>query len=360
MNEGTTSATGKVSIFMAGDAMFSLIDARNQVSLESLQARDNLVVRVQPDLARQAGTAPLIESAPVPIRLESDADSFWSALVEMTSIPGGELATGMLVLDGPYMSTLPADAITLLKHVARQGRSPELYLYLDGVHVAHTNQHTVVFDELATALQSVLHDADGAGLHPRVLACARCAAARGYEGEPFDDTNTKSPVAIPEVDFVNLNDIIGMFSRSAAILSSNCIVATHEAGDPGAIPSLNVIVASPPHGKELAFGGISFAVAAAMNHEIPTNLVFVEDGTFLLASRHEIPEGGFAGDLQDLLNSTAGEDNLRYFYHAPSMEARGCTLTPALDHFSALSDQELASIVLGEASVARITRSIMF
>ena len=58
--------------------------------------------------------------------------------------------------------------------------SPELYAYLDGIHVTHINQNPDEFKGVGAGLQEIDGFARKNNRPFLMLACGRSAAARGY------------------------------------------------------------------------------------------------------------------------------------------------------------------------------------
>jgi tRNA 2-thiouridine synthesizing protein C len=72
----------------------------------------------------------------------------------------------------------------------------------------------------------------------------------------------------------------------------------------------------------VAFGAVSFAVACAYG-EIPTRVIFIEDGIYALTGDHVLGKESHAFNLQEVIDAVAGSSNLQFFAFQPSFSQRG-------------------------------------
>ncbi|MGP3668268.1 MAG: DsrE/DsrF/TusD sulfur relay family protein [Candidatus Bathyarchaeota archaeon] len=80
----------------------------------------------------------------------------------------------IVLLTGPYTSQYADIACHIAEKALEQGCKVNLFLYMDGVHVAVKGQITNNFPNIEENLKKLIKK----GL--KVKACVRCASARGY------------------------------------------------------------------------------------------------------------------------------------------------------------------------------------
>ncbi|MBD3188528.1 hypothetical protein GF325_16980 [Candidatus Bathyarchaeota archaeon] len=323
---------GLVNLYLTGNALHSMQDARIKPWLLKMIDSPGIHINVDHLEASMLGISS-VDLYHGSKNLQERQD-FWHALVKASmkdfkaglNDPG---SMGFLLLNGPYMSRSSVHALRCLQATLSKGISPELYLYLDGVHSAHVNQKPSEFENIGASISQLHASAMNAGLDPWVVACTRCAAARGYEDPQFDEKKTSSIHGIPSCRFVNLNRIIERFTVHHPILSPDSGYLhsvdrrTTGADMTPAPTSLVLLVTHPPYGSEHAFGAISMAVAAACNHGIDTKVVFIEDGIHCVHGKNFVSSNAKLMNIQEIIMSTIDIDTLSYYYHVPSMEVRG-------------------------------------
>ncbi|MEX2684558.1 MAG: DsrE family protein [Candidatus Sigynarchaeota archaeon] len=297
--------------------------------------------------------------------LKLTSNEFWTTVIRSFSpdprkvIPG-KPRFGFMLLDGPYQNRASVHAINALTHARDAGFIPDLFLYLDGVHAAHVHQKPTTFINIGDAIHQLAQTASTDTSKPCIFACARCGTARGYASQPFDDGITKSIHAIPEVDFVNLNEIIKQFQNPWGILSTGCALSRHDSNDSTSLPAFNVIVTHSPYGTEHAYGAVSMAMAAAMNYDIPTNLIFIEDGSFCVSVNFRNGLEDQLYDIPGILRSIRDEALIHSYVYKPSMVERRIGLMPSLDNVIELSPERLGKLLVKGGEHACITRSFLF
>jgi tRNA 2-thiouridine synthesizing protein C len=176
-----------------------------------------------------------------------------------------------------------------------------------------------------------------------MLACSRCAAARGYS--TWDDGHgiVISNCSIKPFKIRNLNEIISRFESNHLILGEN--VASFQirkkrqqtnlsGSDKGHAPPITILITRSPYGTEHTFGGLSFAIACAYNG-ILTRVIFIEDGVHALNGTHLLNKDAKNFNLQEVIDVVAGNENLEFYVFQPSLQRRGITknknMTAVLD-----------------------------
>ncbi len=149
--------------------------------------------------------------------------SFWkdvAALIRQNRQPLPD-AVGWLQTESPYMHLSAWHGLQYLSAGLEARFSPELYAYLDGIHVGHIGQNPTESENIGRGLEELHNRAAKLGLPCQFLACNRCATARGYS--TWDDgqgviisTCTIKPFRIREMDAM-----IDRFERPHIILGDN-------------------------------------------------------------------------------------------------------------------------------------------
>jgi tRNA 2-thiouridine synthesizing protein C len=219
----------------------------------------------------------------------------------------------------------------------------ELYAYLDGVHCGHIGQCPTEFDNIGKGLEVLAERASKRNLHCQMLACNRCADARGYSTWDDGQGVVISTCTIKPIKIRNLNEIINRFDRNHLILGENVAsIQLKKKGEPstllrsdkGSAPPVTILITRFPYGTEYAFGALSFAVACAYNG-ILTRVIFIEDGVFALFGTHQVSKDAPYFNLQEVVDVIAGSENLQLYIFQPSLQRRGITknkkLTAVLD-----------------------------
>jgi sulfur relay (sulfurtransferase) complex TusBCD TusD component (DsrE family) len=82
----------------------------------------------------------------------------------------------LLATHGPYSAPLLYEKMQFITTLLDRGDEVILFLYLDGVHLVHLNQYPLNLENVGSLLNDLLLQ------YPsfQILACSRCAAARGY------------------------------------------------------------------------------------------------------------------------------------------------------------------------------------
>lgn len=259
--------------------------------------------------------------------------SFWRDVVKIARqheqpIPS---TIGYLHLESPYMHRSSLSAVQCLAAALEVQADIELYAYLDGVHSGHMSQSPTEFDNIGKGLEDLVELASKRNLRCQMLACSRCAAARGYSTWDDGQGLVISTCTIKPFKIRNINEMIARFDRNHLILGENVASIqlvkkgkpTILAGsDKGNAPPITILITRSPYGTEHAFGALSFAIACAHNG-IQTNVIFIEDGVYALTGTHQLSKDTQYFNLQEVINAIAGSENLQLYVFQPSLQQRG-------------------------------------
>lgn len=332
-----------VTLLLTGDALYSLEDAETvQVwsVILSLTAVRIICDRQELDL-RGISVGRLKMKYPDQVidnnSLAGDnRPSFWTDVVGLVrqNRPALPDAIGWLQNESPYMHLSAWYGIHCLSAGLEARLTPELYAYLDGIHMGHNGQKPTEAENVVRGLQEIHERAAKQGLLSTFLACNRCATARGYS--TWDDGNglVISTCAIKPFHIRDMNVIVDRFERPHIILSANSGSVQFPKKGPGVsfdraeksstAPPVTILVAKSPYSTEFTFGALSFAVACA-HQGILTRVVFLEEGVHTVAGGHRVPPDSVPFNIQEVINAVAGSENLHFFVLVPSLQKRGLT-----------------------------------
>jgi tRNA 2-thiouridine synthesizing protein C len=260
--------------------------------------------------------------------------SFWKDVVSLVrqNRPALPDALGWLQIESPYMHRPAWYGIQCLSAGFEARLSPELYAYLDGIHAGHAGQAPSDAENIGRGLEELCERAAGQNLPCQMIACNRCATARGYS--TWDDGHGEviSTCAIKSFRIRDLNAMIDRFRQNHIILTENAgsiqfpvrgpSVSFDRAEKSSTAPPVTLLVTHPPYSTEHTLGAISFAVACA-HQGILTRVVFMEDGVYAVSGSHRTLPASIPFNIPDLLNAVAGSENLHFFVLAPSLQKRG-------------------------------------
>lgn len=359
---------GKVTVFLTGDSLFSLVDARTREAWQAFASHPSVKIIADGDELLLHGLCETVSSGYSDIVIagggRETGPAFWQIVVSalQTQWTGTDRAA-FLLCHSPYMSRFPVYMLRFLKGTLDAGLHPELYTYLDGVHTLHNGQRPSEFENIGRGVGTVAGTAVRSGRDPWFAACSRCATARGYY-QMNPGTGFCEPAScIEEITIRSLKDILGRFHGKHPVLSHMCggIVPGDTMADGASPPRLAVFITWPPYCTEWTFGGLSLALAAAMDG-IPTSVIFVEQGVYALTGTHEIPRHDKLFNVQEMIAATLDVASLRYLVHAPSVRERGLEVSGELSMIGQVENRELAQILRGppHENPGAATRVIFF
>jgi len=289
--------------------------------------------------------------------------SFWKDVVKIARQTDEPLPStiGYLHLESPYMHRSGLNVIRCLAAAIEVRASIELYTYLDGVHISHINQKPTECQNIGKELEVLVDRAEKRNVQCLMLACDRCAAARGYS--TWDDGKgvVISTCTIKPFKIRNLKDIIDQFERNHIVLGGNVgsikqkkkvSSSRYDTADTCTAPPLTILITKAPYGTEHAFGALSLAVASAYQG-IPTKVIFIEEGVYALTGTHHMGEETHYFNMQEIIDAVAESENLQLYAYLPSLQRRRITknkhITPVLD----IGKTELGQLLFQHSSSSR-------
>jgi tRNA 2-thiouridine synthesizing protein C len=344
-----TSESPVFSFFLTGDALYSLEDpATLQVWNIILSFTPVRIVCDRQELElRGIAIGPLRMKYPDQVidTNSPGADgrpSFWKDLAQAARqskppLPG---TAGWFQTGSPYMHRSAWHGISFLAAALEERLSAELYAYLDGVHLGHHGQRPTDAENIGKGLTALHEQATAAGLGFQALACGRSATARGYSTWDDGQGSVISTCTIKPFKIRDLNQMIDRFLHSHTILSPDAgnlrlrkqgaALSFDRAEKTSKAPPVTILVTKSPYSSELASGGVAFAVACA-HAGILTRVIFMEDGIYAVTGNHRAAPGSAVYNIQDLINTVAGNENLHFFAFTPSFQMRGITKNKSLN-----------------------------
>ena len=260
--------------------------------------------------------------------------SFWkdvTGLIRQNRPPLPD-SIGWLQTESPYMHLSAWYGLRCLSAGLEARLSPELYAYLDGIHMGHTGQSPTESENIGRGLEELHDRATKQGLLSQFIACNRCATARGYSTWDDGEGTVISTCALKPFHIRDMNAMVDRFEHPHVILADNAgsiqfpkkgpAVSFDRAEKSSTAPPVTILVTRTPYSTEHAFGAISFAVACA-HQGLLTRVIFMEDGVYSVAGSHRTPTESVPFNIQDVINAVAGSENLHLFVLIPSLQKRG-------------------------------------
>ncbi|MCA9703959.1 MAG: DsrE family protein [Methanoregulaceae archaeon] len=318
------------SLFLSGDACYSLIDRRCAHNWEILFKLPNIrfFFDTHELMMRGISIEPYERRNPDHIiSRESFADILLNAALQESK----DSAFGFFQVQSPYMHASPFTMVRLFQAAIAKNISPEMYGYMDGVYTMHDGQKPTMCENFGDSLVQVSAEAVGKGLSPLFLMCSQSAASRGYSRYTTEKGKIISSCTIPPAKIRDLSHIISRFSKNHLILSHSAlsIPVNRNPGIPEIrsptnpdVPPLVILITRSPYGNEMAFGALTFAVACA-HQGIHTRVVFIEDGIYALFGNHTLSESDPVLNIQSVIKVTSCSHNLEYYTYLPSINERG-------------------------------------
>jgi tRNA 2-thiouridine synthesizing protein C len=143
-----------------------------------------------------------------------------------------------------------------------------------------------------------------------------------------------STCTIRQFKIRNLNQMIDRFVHPHIILSpdtgaiqlrkQSAALSFDRADKTNKVPPVTILITKSPYSTETVFGAVSFAVACA-HAGILTRVIFLENGIYAVTGNHRAPPGSSVYNIQDVINTVAGKENLHFFAFTPSFQKRGIT-----------------------------------
>jgi len=367
-----TDAVNGCNLYLTGDALMSLVDARLENSWNSLFSDSMVRIIADGDELRLHGLRDEVCTRYPGVNVTGDRSSaeemtFWQSLVNhIQENWTGTDKVAFLLCYSPYMSRTPVYMLRFLKSAVEAGLTPELYSYLDGVHVAHTYQRPSEFENIGEGIAALSTVAGGSGEEPWFGACSRCATARGYYMKNPDTGGCEPVSCIDAITIRPLKEILDRFIGNHPILAHSCggssvSGVTEESGTDNANPILTIMITNTPYVSEWTFGGLSMAVAAAMGG-IETRVIFIEQGVYSLCGNHEVTPEDRVFNVQEMVEATSDITGLRYYVYSPSLQERGLAVGECQSSVEMIDGPGLGALlgVTGPENNSRPVRTIIF
>ncbi|HEX3001491.1 MAG TPA: DsrE family protein [Methanoregula sp.] len=337
------------TLLLTGDALYSLEEAECQqvwsviLSLSAVRIvcdRQELELRgIQVERLKMKYPDQVVDSNGL---AAGNRPSFWKDVIGLVrqNRPPLPDAIGWFQNESPYLHLSALYGVRCLQAGIEDRLSPELYAYLDGVHMGHIGQSPTESENIGRGLFEIHDRAVKQGLSTLFLACNRCATARGYSTWDDGQGAVISTCAIKPFHIRDMNLIVDRFERPHIILSENAgsvqfprkgpAVSFDRAEKSSTAPPVTILVTSSPYSTEHAFGAVSFAVACA-HQGILTRVIFLEDGVYSIAGGHRAPPESVQFTIQEVINAVAGSENLHFFVLNPSLQKRGLSKNKELN-----------------------------
>jgi len=295
-------------------------------------------------------------------RQNSYPRSFWRELVRLwrRHEPGSGVF-GFLQLSSPYMNRPCQYSLTCLHAAVEEQMAPEVYGYLDGIHISHLTQKPAEFKNIGEGFLDLEQIAGKMDLPFMMLACSRCADARGYS--TWDDGKgiVISTCTIEPCRIRNLNVMIDRFAKGHPIagVSSGIIGITKSTETrpenwgrrESPSPSQVIMITHSPYGTEYTFGALSLAIAST-HQGIATRVIFLENGVYALTGAHRAESDDVFFNMQDVIDAASGSENLELYAHTPSLQKRSVQKNKQLKGVLDIGNQELAQLLFSAPKTA--------
>ncbi|MDD1718628.1 MAG: DsrE family protein [Methanoregulaceae archaeon] len=347
--------------FLTGDALYSLVDRENLPIWEIILGLPQVWIvcdREELDL-RGLSVDSLKMKYPGQIfdqngRQSSYPRSFWREIIRIgRQLEPASLTIGYMLTKSPYMYGSCRNAVDCLHAATEEQLSPELYAYLDGVHALHVNQKPAEFRNIGQGFLDLHEISRKKDLNFKVIACERCATARGYA--TWDDGHGMivSNCTIEPSRIRNLSEIIERFKAGHPIFGESS--AMIDIRPPGSShgqrlhkdrspPPVILLVTRTPYSTEDTFGGLSFAIACAYG-KIPARIVFIEDGIYCLTGMHHQETADMIFSMQEVIDTAAGIDQIELYAYQPSFQHRGVTMSRDIKGVLEITAKDLGKLL---------------
>lgn len=334
-----------IQMYLTGSALYSLLNYDSLSNWEDL-ANEKILIKIDQNEARKIGFS--CETISESLKISNKiiwTSIFWDDLVKELIKEKRFDSIGYLQLESPYQNRTSVYAIQLLNAIYNSCIRPELYLYLDGLHMGLKNQNPSEFENIGNSIETLAENLMSKNTPVHFFACSRCATSRGYVKEIDSEGNFKSDYMIDPIQIINLKKIIERFGAVYPALSSNCFNIFNMNNIKSNKTSLFIFITHFPYDLEYTFGALSFAIAS-MNQGIRTTIIFIEDGVLALGSDHHIIESDKIFNIQDIIESTLHEENLRYYALEESINNRQIKINPKFKEISCVKSNTIANFIL--------------
>jgi len=355
-----------INFFITGEAIYTLVDARYQKYW--IQAISRLDVKCYVDShemqiigIKQSDINKALTDKIIFLKIK-DKLEFWKVFLEKNRDIKTKLVLGFIQFNGPYMHRNSVYSCNALEAAIYKGMKPELYAYLDGLHVGHRDQKPSAFLNVGQKLITLTENAKVKGLEFLMLGCSRCGKARGYAKVKQDESYYYSGDTIPSFYLCNLNEIVRRFEENHLIISpffGGIQQDNNKELDYQASPPILIFITHGPYAYEWTFGGLSFAMACA-NHDIKTRVVFIEDGVYSLAGDQQFLQDEKIFNIQEMLNGISDIEDLYFYAYSPSLKMRNSSISSSIENIKTINAKELSELIRNTMKSTYHTRIMFF
>jgi tRNA 2-thiouridine synthesizing protein C len=366
------------TLFVTGDALYSLTDPDSLSLWEIILSLPSVKIicdRQEMDL-RGISVERLKMKAPDQLVDHNSLalngkPSFWKDVTRLArqNVQPVPSTIGYLQLESPYMHRSALHAILSLNAALEMQSSVDLYAYLDGIHLGHTGQNPTEYENIGERLEELNERALKRNLQCQMIACARCATARGYGTWDDGQGSVVSTCAIKPFRIRDINALVEQFRRNHIILGKNAASLQIKPGSSSGSgklergsgsPPLTILITHKPYGTEHTSGALALAAASA-HHGILTKVIFIEDGVYALAGTHETGPEEKIYNVQEVIDVIAGNPNLQLFAYQPSLQRRNLTRNRKLNSVFEIGVHEMGQVLFtGSGTSAEHERVIFF
>ncbi|MHA1248637.1 MAG: hypothetical protein ACTSRP_01465 [Candidatus Helarchaeota archaeon] len=153
------SSQYKYIFYVSGDALYSLQDKRYFEFWVKILNSENIKIVIDSWELSLLGINIQEMKTKFELKLDltgvSDPLLFWKKLIEDIRIERFDNIFGFLEMRGPYLSRTSVHCLRSLKAAAKHRLKPELYCYLDGIHLGHNCQKPSEFENIGEGLLEV-------------------------------------------------------------------------------------------------------------------------------------------------------------------------------------------------------------
>lgn len=358
------SDLNNIKFFISGDAIYSLFEKDREKYWNEISKYPNVECIVDESELNLFGFdfEEIIKKFPensLIINLKKQISNsyknpleFWNLFLKNTYSKKYDNKFGLFLFRGPYMSRNSVKALRLFEKCIENNINPELYTYLDGIHLGHAHQKPSAFENIGESLTNIKNNTLKKKLKFTMLSCSRCGTARGYIRTKNDEEYISSDDVISEYYFCNLNKIVDKFERNHLIYSATSGSIQYFYNNEEQMQNITnlrqpilIFMTHSPYSTEWTFGGISFAIACA-NHEIPTKVIFIENGIYSLIGTHNINEDDKVFNIQEIIEATFDMEFLDYYVYKDSLNKRTLNLNENLKKIiNSVDNSHLSEII---------------
>jgi len=319
-----------VTFYLCGDALYSLVHPVTAPMWEELGRRPGVqIIAESLDLSSLGLFTGTTEPGPVK---KGNPDILF---LKEGDVPVS--SAGFLHLYSPYMHSHTDQFLACVDHAVSLSVPLSVILYLDGVHLCHTNQMTTEFENIEKGLDQIQHKAMDIGISLTITACQRCSQARGYLHPGTEEQ--VAPCFRKNVEVSGLSKLIPFFSSAEIVLSADCMDIPGKGNE-----AYVMVITGTPYGTEHTFGAISFAVALA-GKNIPTYVIFAEDGAYCYIPAPDSRFSGTVRDIHGVIEATAIPGLLEYTVLECSLSERGIQTDYEVPDFHVSGPDETTSLI---------------